>query len=377
MMVLVLIIGIIPVQAASKSKKPSKPKISLEVTDATENFVRVVIKIKATKNAEGYELYEMNSNDTDFRNIYTLKQSGSTDREYAIRYSYTCGPKISIKVRAYNGNKYSKFSKVKTINLNKYAPVKNQDEEVTKEGDLLYNSNKIKIYYKGLDKDKVSLEIKNDRSGTVRYWLMGAAVNNCMLRYNATGLSDILSGKKAVESYYIDDTEEYGIKSYETIDVALEFYDPDNGYKTLDTCVVHIRLNKSKKAFVPSLKGDTFIDNNVITASFIADSTDINDMGVLYYNKTNKVVSATLYNVSIDDTMIPATTGFMNVYILIPNCYGYSKIEDKHVLWSSDRSFIEDNKLTKPKKIDGCVGVESRSWETLLTTDEIHIYKKK
>ena len=87
-LILTMVIRTIPVSAASKSKTPAKPKISLEVTEATENYVRVVIKIKATKNAEAYEIYEKDSGETEFRNIYTLNKSGTSDREYAIRYTY-------------------------------------------------------------------------------------------------------------------------------------------------------------------------------------------------------------------------------------------------------------------------------------------------
>ena len=242
---------------------------------------------------------------------------------------------------------------------------------------MLYNSNQIKISYKGLKDNKVNFEIKNNRNGSVRYGVYGCAVNSCMIHSKVYGMNDILSGKKVNESYSIYDTEDYGIKTYETIDVALEFYDVDNGYKTLDTCVIHIRLKDSKEAFVPNIKGKEFLDNDIITASFVAESTDIKDMGVLYYNKTDKVVYASLFNVSIDDTMIPLTTGFMDVPILIPNCYGYSRVESKNVLWSSTMDYIEESKLTKPKKIDACVYVEARkNWEDLLQTKELHIYKK-
>ena len=209
---IILVIGMFPVYTVSaKTAKPAKPKLTLKVTDVTEGYVRVLIKIGKTKNAEGYEIYEedLAHGETEFRNIYTLEKSGTQEREYAIRYSHRDG-KLAIKVRAYNGTKFGKFSKVKTIDFTKYQykEPKPEKEAITKDGDILYNSNQIKISYKGLKDNKVNFEIKNNRNGSVRYGVYGCAVNSCMIHSKVYGMNDILSGKKVNESYSIYDTED-------------------------------------------------------------------------------------------------------------------------------------------------------------------------
>ena len=120
LLIFILIIGTIPVSAAAKSKKPGKAKISTEVKNVTSDSATIVVKIGKTKNAEGYEVYKKSGSDKEYSKVKTIKESGDKARES----SFTCKlseKNVSIKVRAYNGSEYGKYSAVTKIKLSDYS----------------------------------------------------------------------------------------------------------------------------------------------------------------------------------------------------------------------------------------------------------------
>ena len=102
-----LFLGYIDVSAATK-KTPAKPKITVKVSDN-----EVSITINKTKNAEGYEIFVKNPDASAYEKVATVKKNGKAKRTYKL--SDLQNGTYKIKVRAYNGNKFSKYSAVKTV----------------------------------------------------------------------------------------------------------------------------------------------------------------------------------------------------------------------------------------------------------------------
>lgn len=122
-LVMIMIIGVVPVNAAGKTAKPSQPSISVKSSDAKDGIVKVTISIDKTKNAEGFEIYEKKSGDTGYTKIYTLEESGDKKREYSLEYNVK-DKSVSIKVRAYKGTSYGKYSEAKKVNFKDNTTVK-------------------------------------------------------------------------------------------------------------------------------------------------------------------------------------------------------------------------------------------------------------
>lgn len=102
---IVSIFNITDVSAATK-KTPAKPKISVKISDD-----KIKLTIKKTKNAEGYEIYIKNPNGSGFEKAAIIKKNGKAARSYT--FIDMAEGEYSIKVRAYSGNVYSKYSATK------------------------------------------------------------------------------------------------------------------------------------------------------------------------------------------------------------------------------------------------------------------------
>ncbi|MCR5206397.1 MAG: DUF6273 domain-containing protein [Lachnospiraceae bacterium] len=123
LLVTVFIISLLPdLKNVSAASKPSKPKISVSVSDDGST---VTLTIKKTKRAEGYEIAAKVSDAKDFTEIATIDLDGTKKRTITVN---TLPSGIySIKVRAYavdNGKKvYSKYSKTKKVTvINEFNP---------------------------------------------------------------------------------------------------------------------------------------------------------------------------------------------------------------------------------------------------------------
>lgn len=123
LLIMVMLIGVVPVNAAGKAVKPSQPKISVKASDPKDGTVKVTVSIDKTKNAEGFEIYEKKSGDSGYSKVWTLEVSGDKKQEYSIEYS-TKDKSVSIKVRAYNGSSYGKYSSVKKVTFKDMSSVK-------------------------------------------------------------------------------------------------------------------------------------------------------------------------------------------------------------------------------------------------------------
>ena len=95
---------------AAPKKTPAKPKIIVKISDN-----EATITINKTKNAEGYEIFVKNPDASAYEKVATVKKNGKAKRTYKLG-SLQKGT-YKIKVRAYNGNKFSKYSAVKTVEI--------------------------------------------------------------------------------------------------------------------------------------------------------------------------------------------------------------------------------------------------------------------
>ena len=95
---------------ATTKKTPAKPKITVKVSDN-----EVTVTINKTKNAEGYEIFVKNPDSSTYEKAATIKKNGKAKRAYKL--SNLQNGTYKIKVRAYNGNKFSKYSAVKTVEI--------------------------------------------------------------------------------------------------------------------------------------------------------------------------------------------------------------------------------------------------------------------
>lgn len=93
---------------AATRKTPSKPKIAVKVSDN-----EVTVTINKTKNAAGYEIFVKNPDASAYEKTATIKMNGKAKRTYKL--SNLQNGTYKIKVRAYNGNKFSRYSAVKTV----------------------------------------------------------------------------------------------------------------------------------------------------------------------------------------------------------------------------------------------------------------------
>ena len=111
MTIMFCLLGNADVSAATK-KTPAKPKITVKVTGN-----EITVTINKTKNAEGYEIYVKNPDSSKYEKAATVKENGTAKRTYTL--SDIPKGTYKIKVRAYNGSKYSKYSAVKTAKVEK------------------------------------------------------------------------------------------------------------------------------------------------------------------------------------------------------------------------------------------------------------------
>lgn len=118
------LIGNIPVLAAAKTKV-SKPKISIKVTDD-----KIKVTLKATQNAESYEIYLLEPGSEDYIKAAVVKKDGTVKRSYT--FTDLSEGEYKVKVRAYNGETCSKYSSVKK------AVIKSEyDFTDAKKGDII------------------------------------------------------------------------------------------------------------------------------------------------------------------------------------------------------------------------------------------------
>lgn len=101
--------GYSDINAATK-KTPAKPKIEVKVVDNT-----IKLTIKKTQNAEGFEVFVKSPGSSKYEKAVTIKKNGKSKRTYT--FADLSEGTYKIKVRSYNGSKYSKYSAVKEAKI--------------------------------------------------------------------------------------------------------------------------------------------------------------------------------------------------------------------------------------------------------------------
>ena len=217
-LIVFLTFGTIPVSAASKSNKPGKPTISTEVTETTSEHVRVVVKIDKTKNAEGFEIYDKLSGDKEYKKVVQLKKSGEQSREYTIDYP-SGEKKVSIKVRAYKGSVYGKYSAISKINLSAYTTPTKTKKSITPEKTISSKSMALTVGFSRSDSNNIGNE------WTYEYKLNGVNVKGNGEKY------DLKIGDKIIVEATITENDKYPDVGKGSITHTVTEDDLKNGFK--------------------------------------------------------------------------------------------------------------------------------------------------
>ncbi|MCR5324401.1 MAG: fibronectin type III domain-containing protein [Lachnospiraceae bacterium] len=167
LLALVLTMGLISISGnheVQAATKPAKPVISLPETDKDGEFL---IKIKKTKNADGYRIYCRSDKDKSYRWFDTITQNGKKIRKYTAKVLLP--GTYSFRVRAYSKSgketvwsEYSKVVKIKVTDVS--SRVRN---------DLINEkaSNEYPELYKLVEAGKIGLTMSEDNQ---IYFTMGS-----------------------------------------------------------------------------------------------------------------------------------------------------------------------------------------------------------
>jgi hypothetical protein len=124
--------------ARADEVKVGKPKISLKTSGNS-----ITVTIKKTANAEDYSVYIKGSNDDKYYIIASIEANQNGKTKFKMRN--LVDDVYSIRVRAYNGLKHSKYSKAKKITVNT-GVLKKDDFYITEITDEIFERIKGKSF---------------------------------------------------------------------------------------------------------------------------------------------------------------------------------------------------------------------------------------
>ena len=105
--------GILSVSAKADEKTVvtvAKPKFSVNVDDG-----QVTLTVKKTKNALGYEIYVRPENIKEYTYVGNIDLDGTKKRKHTIAIDNSKDGVYYVRIRAFNGSNYSKYSKSKKV----------------------------------------------------------------------------------------------------------------------------------------------------------------------------------------------------------------------------------------------------------------------
>lgn len=195
--------------------------------------------------------------------------------------------------------------------------------KITEEDSVIYSSNGIEVIYEKTKGTKYfAYQVVNNSDCDIQYSINGAAVNNCMVS-DVMAVGIVTSGNKAVEEYDLSGAKDYGIDNVEILDIYFVFYDRET-YKTLDEVVCHVDVS-STSSFEYACEMPLFYDSEYISAYVEMDGDEYEDFQVVYHNKSDRIISATLSEVSMNGIML---TYNMKRACILPGCYAYTGADD-------------------------------------------------
>lgn len=224
-----------------------------------------------------------------------------------------------------------------------------ETHKVTEEKSVIYSSNGIEVtYIKTKGTKYFSYQVANNGNCDIQFSVDGVAVNKCMVS-DMMAMGIVTSGNKAVEKYDLSGAKDYGIDDVETLDIYFVFYDRAT-YKTIDEVVCHVNVsNTSSFEYACSLP--MFYDSEYISAYVEMGGDEYEDFQVLYRNKSNKIISTALSEVSINGVML---TYNMKAACILPGCYAYTGAADgATTLWDAIEGEIKDKGLEPIERIEG------------------------
>ena len=218
---------------------------------------------------------------------------------------------------------------------------------VVENNSVIYSENEIELTYVKIKGTKYfEYEIRNNSTRDIQFSFDAVAVNNCMVP-DLMAMGVVTTGNKAVHKYDLAGTKDYNIDNIETIDIYIVVSDRET-FEILDKEIVHLDVSEAKD-FKYSHSLEQFFDDKYITAYSEMRSDEYNDFEVLYYNKTDKIISAALTDVAVNDIMVmynlkPAT--------ILPGCYAYTGVSDgTTTIYSAVDAELE--KMEPINKIEG------------------------
>ena len=243
--------------------------------------------------------------------------------------------------------------------------------EVTKEDTVIYSSNGIEVTYVKTKGTKFfAYQVTNNRDCDIQFSIDGVAVNNCMIT-DMMAMGIITSGNKADEKYDLSGVKDYGIDDVETLDIYFVFYDRVT-YKTIDEVVCHVNVSDTS-SFEYTCGLPMFYDGEYVSAYVELDGDKYEDFQVVYYNKSDVIISTALSEVSINGIML---TYNMKAACILPGCYAYTGAADgTTTLWDTIEGEIKDKDLEPIERIEGKIALWADVFDFgYQTTDNIVVY---
>ncbi|MBR5177731.1 MAG: haloacid dehalogenase-like hydrolase [Lachnospiraceae bacterium] len=90
----------------------AKPRISISLSENS-----LTLTIKKTLNAKGYLVYGKAQGDEKYSLLANIEEDGTKTRKYTMALNTSISGTYKIRVKAYNGEIFSKYSKTKKINI--------------------------------------------------------------------------------------------------------------------------------------------------------------------------------------------------------------------------------------------------------------------
>ena len=166
---------------------------------------------------------------------------------------------------------------------------------------LLYDSNNVKIYVKGIQKNTVFFYIENNADANYTFRVTSCAINNLMTNDNISfSWCDVAAKSKANTELKIKNSflEYLSITDIYTIDISFYAYDDENWSDNFDTGKLRIKTNKTTDEKTVITGKETVFDANSIKIEYV--QRDINNFVFCLTNSTDSIITFTIENITIN-----------------------------------------------------------------------------
>ena len=221
--------------------------------------------------------------------------------------------------------------------------------QITPENSVVYSKAGIEVTYIKVQGTKYfQYEVSNSGQGDIQFSIDAVAVNGCIVN-DLGAMGVVTKGNKVINKYNLTGSEDYSIDKVETLDIYIVFYERET-YKMIDKSICHIDVEESPK-YNYNCKFPVFYEDEYIIAYVKQDGEKYENFEVVYYNKSDVVLSTALTEVAINDVMLSYN---IKGACVLPGCYAYTGSSKGTItLWDAIVSEIKDKGLEPIKKIEG------------------------